>query len=182
MSKSTPKQTPKTANYEIGYKKPPKHTQFKKGQSGNPSGRPKGAKNALVYSLPEERLKQTFLKEAYRMVSTGPGEPDVPILQAVLRSLGVKAAKGHIGAQRLFAQMLMEIEAEERANAEAQIAWLISYKQHWTEVLAERERRGVPLDPPVPHPYQIMIDMQRGTIEIVGPLSEEEIQTLKTKI
>jgi hypothetical protein len=26
---------------KIGYKNPPKHTQFKKGQSGNPSGRPK---------------------------------------------------------------------------------------------------------------------------------------------
>lgn len=27
--------------YEVGYRKPPKHTQFKKGQSGNPSGKPK---------------------------------------------------------------------------------------------------------------------------------------------
>jgi hypothetical protein len=26
---------------EVGYKKPPKHTQFAKGQSGNPNGRPK---------------------------------------------------------------------------------------------------------------------------------------------
>lgn len=27
-----------------GYKNPPQHTKFKKGQSGNPKGRPKGAK------------------------------------------------------------------------------------------------------------------------------------------
>lgn len=32
------------AEYEVGYGKPPKHTQFKPGQSGNPKGRPKGAK------------------------------------------------------------------------------------------------------------------------------------------
>lgn len=32
-------------DYEVGYKKPPKHTQFKPGQSGNPKGRPKGSKN-----------------------------------------------------------------------------------------------------------------------------------------
>ena len=29
-------------NYEVGYAKPPKQTQFKKGQSGNPKGRPPG--------------------------------------------------------------------------------------------------------------------------------------------
>ena len=32
-------------DYEVGYGKPPKHTQFKKGQSGNSKGRPKGRKN-----------------------------------------------------------------------------------------------------------------------------------------
>ena len=29
----------------VGYKNPPKHTQFKKGQSGNPKGRVRGDKN-----------------------------------------------------------------------------------------------------------------------------------------
>lgn len=32
-------------DYEVGYGKPPKHSQFKPGQSGNPRGRPKGSKN-----------------------------------------------------------------------------------------------------------------------------------------
>jgi hypothetical protein len=31
--------------YPVGYKKPPRHTQFKPGMSGNAKGRPKGAKN-----------------------------------------------------------------------------------------------------------------------------------------
>ena len=30
--------------YEVGYGKPPKHTRFPKGRSGNPKGRPRGSK------------------------------------------------------------------------------------------------------------------------------------------
>lgn len=42
----------------IGYKKPPRHTQFKPGQSGNIKGRPKGAKNfATVF---EEELRASI--------------------------------------------------------------------------------------------------------------------------
>jgi hypothetical protein len=32
-------------NYEVGYGKPPVETRFRKGQSGNPAGRPRGSKN-----------------------------------------------------------------------------------------------------------------------------------------
>jgi len=31
--------------YRVGYKRPPLHTRFKKGQSANPRGRPRGSKN-----------------------------------------------------------------------------------------------------------------------------------------
>ena len=35
----------KDVEYEVGYGKPPEHTQFKKGQSGNAKGRPRKSRN-----------------------------------------------------------------------------------------------------------------------------------------
>jgi hypothetical protein len=34
-------------DYKVGYKKPPLHTRFKKGQSSNPRGRPRGLADKL---------------------------------------------------------------------------------------------------------------------------------------
>jgi hypothetical protein len=35
-------------DYEVGYGKPPKHRQFRPGQSGNPAGRRKGLRNLMT--------------------------------------------------------------------------------------------------------------------------------------
>jgi hypothetical protein len=38
----------KDGDYEVGYGKPPRHTRFVKGQSGNPRGQPNGPKNVMT--------------------------------------------------------------------------------------------------------------------------------------
>jgi Family of unknown function (DUF5681) len=43
--KSDIKSSSSKNDYEIGYRKPPKHSQFQPGQSGNPAGRRKGLRN-----------------------------------------------------------------------------------------------------------------------------------------
>jgi len=80
--------------YEVGYGRPPVHTRFRKGQSGNPRGRPRGS--------PGERAKRIVLEEAYRAVTVKEGDNVVrmPAIRAVMRSHLRDALKGNGPNQR----------------------------------------------------------------------------------
>lgn len=107
------KTTPASANYEVGYGKPPVHTRFKKGQSGNPRGRRRDS--AL------ERARGLVLKEAYRLVTVREGDNviSIPALQAILRSQVALAAKGNGPAQRALVKTVKEIERDRVEAAKA---------------------------------------------------------------
>jgi hypothetical protein len=49
-------------DYEIGFGRPPQHSRFRAGQSGNPRGRPKGSKN-LETLLAEALDEKVVVKE-----------------------------------------------------------------------------------------------------------------------
>jgi hypothetical protein len=93
-----------SASYEVGYRKPPRHTQFQKGQSGNPGGRPRRSR--------VERLNELALYEAYRttiVMEDGHAVP-MPVIQAVLRRQLQSAAGGNVRAQRDILAMIRDIE------------------------------------------------------------------------
>lgn len=164
--------------YEVGYGKPPKHTRFQKGQSGNPRGRPKGARNKQQPSLPGDRLKEIILDEAYRTIPVrdGDGHIDVPMAQAVFRAIAVNAAKGQSRAQRLFTDLVSDVEKDRRRRYDDYLEAMVTYKLNWEEELERRARVGDTSPPPLPHPDDIIINMRTDEVEIVGPITKEEKQ------
>ena len=90
-----------STNYETGYRKPPKHTRFTKGQSGNPKGRPKGTQN-LRTDLSEE------LSELIR-VREGDREITVSKQRALLKTLTARALKGNTRAAQLVLDLVWRV-------------------------------------------------------------------------
>jgi hypothetical protein len=97
----------------VGYGRPPLHTRFRKGQSGNPSGKRRHNSG--------ERAQKIFLREAYRLLTLREGDKvtRMPAVQAMLRSQMACAVKGNVAAQRAVIQWLLQApgaEARERAS------------------------------------------------------------------
>jgi Family of unknown function (DUF5681) len=86
---------------------PPKHTQFQKGISGNPKGRPKGSKNL-----------STLMMEAARdqvSATIGGKTRKISKLQATTMQLATKAASGDHAAMGKFLDWIDDIETRAAA-------------------------------------------------------------------
>jgi hypothetical protein len=96
----------KKGMYDIGYGKPPKHTQFTKGRSGNARGRPKGTLNLAT-------VLQRTLREKVVINENG-SRKTITKLEAAITQLVNKAASGDGHAVRYLCQLV--ISAEERSG------------------------------------------------------------------
>jgi hypothetical protein len=160
----------------VGYGKPPKRTRFKKGQSGNPKGRPKGSKNRRS-AIDEGGLRNIILSEAYRDISVKEEgqRMKVPVVRAIVRSITLKAAQGDHRSQQLTMRLLSEVERREKQLKDEWLKAAIEYKIFWDDELERRKHLGFThLPEPLPHPDHIVIDFEKGKAHIVGPRTKEE--------
>jgi hypothetical protein len=90
-------------HYEVGYGKPPKHTRFNEGHSGNPKGRPKGTKN----------LKTDLMEELSERISVSEGGKPKKLSKqrALVKSLTAKAIKGDAKAISILVNLMVRVLA-----------------------------------------------------------------------
>jgi hypothetical protein len=82
---------------KVGPGKPPRHTRFQPGQSGNPNGRPKGSKNFAAILQQQLRKKVTI---------TVDGKPKrVTVQEVIARRLANDSMKGTTKAMELLIRL-----------------------------------------------------------------------------
>jgi len=84
----------KSSDEGVGYGRPPKATQFKKGESGNPKGRPKGSRTvgAVLQDILQQRIAVTENGKTRRL----------PALEVMLRRLANDAMRNEPVALKLM--------------------------------------------------------------------------------
>ena len=96
-------------DYEVGYGKPPRETRFAKGQSGNPRGRPSGAKN--LATLLREALNEPVI------VTENGGRRKVSKRQAIITQLVNRSATADFRAIKILLDIVRDIERQTEPTA-----------------------------------------------------------------
>jgi hypothetical protein len=90
--------------YQVGYRHPPHKTRFRPGESGNPRGRPKGARNlaAVVAATLSERVA----------VNENGRRKRITKLEAAVKQLVNRAASGEVRSMQMLLALVQAGEAQ----------------------------------------------------------------------
>ena len=97
-----PPETPR--DYVVGYGKPPVHSRFQKGRSGNPKGRPRGRRNMST-------LLSATLNGWVTVVENG-RRKKITKREAIVTQLVNKSASADLKATQIVLAMLRDIESQ----------------------------------------------------------------------
>lgn len=88
----------KSTDYVVGYRRPPKATQFAQGKSGNPKGRPKGSRSvgAVLQDIIQQKVSVTENGKTRR----------IPALEVIIRRLANDAMRSDPRAIKLLLSLV----------------------------------------------------------------------------
>lgn len=116
--------------YEIGYRRPPASGQFKKGQSGNKKGRPKGSKNFLT--LLEHELNQTIT------VNENGKKKTISRMQAMVKRMVADALQGNLKSLMALVEILRRTGNFEENDSANQLP--ADYEEILNSFVQQRQR------------------------------------------
>ena len=135
---SVPEKGSPNDSYKVGPRKPPRHSQFKPGQSGNPGGKKKGSQN----------FSTILREELEREVSVNGGAECMTILRAIIRGRTHKGASGDARASENMMYWAREVERRdeppetERDDPEDDSDFLDRAMERYRRIARDRDGKG----------------------------------------
>lgn len=161
---------------KVGYGRPPKKTQFKKGVSGNRKGRPRNKATPVVPVGMAPATAEIILAEARRLISVrenGKTE-EMSTVQALVRGLNIDGLKGNRRGQVEALKLVRAAEAADDAAWQKIVGNVMAYKRDCAEEFAACDAMRRKRPEPLPHPDDVYIDHLNRLIVHNGP--DDEMQ------
>ena len=175
ISDGAANQVKATVLHGVGYKRPPEHSRFAKGQSGNPKGRPRAPKNHGL-SLQDQPLLRAVYEQAAKPIKLREGDIVIEVSgrEALAQSILVTAYKGNARSQGLAIDLIRSADIQHAVDRAERQELAESYKVFKTEEIAKAIRDGEDTRLILPHPDDVVLDDVQG-FRIVGPIDEREL-------
>ncbi|WP_439922553.1 DUF5681 domain-containing protein [Nitrobacter sp. JJSN] len=166
-----------TDDYKVGYCRPPKASQFKKGQSGNLPGSSRKArerKRRQNRSLGDLVLENS---ENLLRVRDGNRTSSISTKEALLKKQTAMGLNGNRLALKASLDRIDKAEQAKRAEVLDLYKEALDYKDNYPALAESHRNRGLP--PPLPHPDDVHLNRSTGEVIITGPRGPEELAQLK---